>query len=156
MVQREQIIVSFEGVKVAGTPAKPARRRVVMRCFAIAGEVGTDVVEHAVQKHSQASPMRFGDEVVEIVVVAEPRIDPVMIGGVVTVCARSEDRPERDTRRTELNGVIEPISDPPQPVFTRFRGCGRRESTDEAEGVDMPPDHMPYPGRYRHRRYLAS
>jgi hypothetical protein len=41
-------------------------------------------------------------------------------------------------------------------VFTRFRGCGRRESTNEAEGVDMPPDHMPYPGRYRHRRYLAS
>jgi hypothetical protein len=41
-------------------------------------------------------------------------------------------------------------------VFIRLRGCGRREGTNEAEGVDMPPDHMPYPGRYRHRRYLAS
>ena len=151
MVQREQTIVSFEGVKVAGTSAKP-----LSPALAIAGEVGTDVIENAVQKQSQASPTRFGDEVVEIVVVAEPRIDPVMVGGVVTVCARGEDRPERDPRRAELDGVVEPVDHPPQPVFSGIWGCSRRESTDEAERVDMPPDHMPYPGRYRHRRYLAS
>src|ERR1700744_3475307 len=105
--------MSFEGVKVAGTPAKPARRRVVVRRIAIAGEIRTDVVEHAVQKHPQAPPMRFRDEVVEIVVVAEPGIEPVMVGGVVTVWARGEDRPQGDARGTELEGVIEPIGDSP-------------------------------------------
>ena len=156
MVQRQQAVMSFEGVKVAGSAAKPARRRDVVCRFAIAGEVDTDVVEHAVEQHTQASPMRLGDQVVEIIVVAEPRVDPEMVGGVVTVCARSEDRPERDPRRTELNGVIEPIGDPSQPVFTRFRRRSRRECADEAERIDMPPDHMPHPGRYSHRRYLAS
>ena len=79
-----------------------------------------------------------------------------MVGGVVTVCARGEYRPQGNARRTELDGVVEPIGDPSQPVFTGVRGCGRRESADEPQGVDMPPDHMSYPGRHRHRRYLAS
>src|ERR1700757_5491855 len=105
--------MSFEGVKVAATPAEPARRGVLVRPIAMAGEIRTAVVDQAVQKHPQAPPMRFRDEVVEIVVVAEPWIDPVMVGGVVTVCARGEDRPQRDARGTELDGVIEPIGDPP-------------------------------------------
>lgn len=112
MIEREQTAMSFEGVKVSWAAAEPACRRIVMCRFAIAGEVDTDVVEHAVEKHPQAPAMGLGDEVVEIMVVAEPRIDPVVVGRVVTVCARSENRPQRDPRRTELDGVIEPIGDP--------------------------------------------
>ena len=156
VVQREQTTMPFESVKVTGAPAKPARCRIVVRRFAIAREVDTDVVEHTVEQHTQAPPTRLGDEVVEVVVAAEPRIDPVMVGGVVTVCARGEDRPQCNPRRTELDGVVEPTGDPSQPVFTRIRRRRRRESTHEPEGVDMPPDHMPNPRRQRHRLYLAS
>src|SRR5581483_4729231 len=135
------------GVKVTGPPAKPARGRV---------EVNTDMVEHTVEQQPQTPSVRFGDEVVEVVIVAEPRIDPVVVGGVVTVGAGGEDRPQCNSRRTELDGVVEPIGDPSQPVFTRIRRRGRRESPHEPEWVDVPPDHMPDPRRHRHRRYLAS
>ena len=65
--------------------------------------------------------MRLGNEVVEVGVVAEPGIDAVMVGGVVAVCARGEDRPQRDPRRAQLDGVVEPTDQPPQPVFIRLR-----------------------------------
>jgi hypothetical protein len=156
VVQREQTAMSFEGVEAAQAPAKPARCRIIVRRFAIAREVDTNVVEYAVEQQTQPPSMRLGDEVVEIIVVAEPGIDMVMVGGVVSVCARGEDRPQRDPRRTELDGVVEPLGDPSQPVFTGNRRCSRRKRTNEPQRVDMPPDQMPDPGRHRHRRYLAS
>ena len=79
--------MAFEGVEPARPPAKPARRRVIVRRFAITRKIDADVVEHPVQQHPQTAPSRFSDQVVEIVVVAKSRIDPVMVGGVVAMSA---------------------------------------------------------------------
>ena len=65
--------------------------------------------------------MRLGDQVVEVGVVTEPGIDAVVVGGVVTVGARGEDRPQRDARCPQLDGVVEPVGEPPQPVLARLR-----------------------------------
>ena len=65
--------------------------------------------------------VRLGDEVVEVGVVSEPGIDPVVVGGVVTVGARGEDRPQRDAGRAQFDGVVEPVDEPTQPVFAWAR-----------------------------------
>ena len=44
----------------------------------------------------------FGDQFVEIPVVTESRVDPIVIGGVVAVRAGSEYRTERDTGGAEF------------------------------------------------------
>ena len=100
------------------------------------------MVEDAVEQHPQPAPVRLGDQMVEVGVVAEPRVDAVVVGGVVTVCAGGEQRPERDAGRAEFDGVVEPVDDPAQSVFV---GRGRRfggEGADEAQRVDLPPDRV--------------
>ena len=88
-------------------------------------EISSDVVEHAVEQHPQPARLRLGDQMVEVGVVAEPRVDAVVVGGVVAVCARREHRPERDSGRAEFDGVVEPVDDPAQPVLV---GGGRRSA----------------------------
>jgi hypothetical protein len=57
-------------------------------------------------------PRGLGNQVIEILVVTQARIDAEMVGGVVAVGARGEDRSERDARGAELHGVIQPADDP--------------------------------------------
>ena len=64
---------------------------------AVAGEVRPDMVEDTVEQDAQTATVRLGDKLVEVRVVAEPRIDPLVVGGVVAVSPRLEDRPERDS-----------------------------------------------------------
>ena len=103
--------MAFEGVESARPAAKPARCRIVLGRLAVTRKFHADVIEHAVQQYPQPPSPRFGDQVVEIIVVAEPRVDAVVVGGVVTVCARGEDRPQRDPRGAELDSVVEPLGD---------------------------------------------
>ena len=100
--------------------------------------------------------MGFFDQVVEVGVIAQPRVYAVVVGGVVAMGARREDRPERDAGRAESDDVVEPFDDPAQPVLF---GGGRRVGgirTDEAQRVDLPPDHVLDPGRFGHGRNFAS
>lgn len=108
VVQRDQVAVAFESAV-----AQPR--------LAATGKVHADVVEHSVKQHAQAAPVCFSNHVVEISVVAEPRVDVVVVGGVVAVGARSEDRPQCNTRRAQGDRVVEPRGDAPQPVFSWIR-----------------------------------
>ena len=65
--------------------------------------------------------MSLGDQVVEVGVVAQPRVDAVVVGGVVAVRARRENRPEGDAGCAEFDGVVEPFDDPAQPVLVGGR-----------------------------------
>ncbi|GJO51069.1 hypothetical protein NJB1604_38730 [Mycobacterium marinum] len=76
-------------------------------------EIHTDVVENAVEQHPQSTPMRLGDEVVEITLVAEARIDAEMVGGVVTMGTRVENRAQGNPGCAQLDGVIKPANEAP-------------------------------------------
>ena len=89
-------------------------------------------------------------------VVTETRVDAVVVGGVVAVSPGGEDRAERDTGRTEFHGVVEPVDEAAQPVLVGPRGVLGGEYTDEAQGVDVPPDHVLDPRRRGHGRNLAA
>ena len=109
MVERDQLAVPLEGREPVAAHAEP-RPVLPGEGVAVAGEIGADVVEHAVEQDPQTAPAGLGDQVVEVVVVAEPRIDAVVVDGVVAVRLRREHRPERDTRRAEFEGVVEPVA----------------------------------------------
>ena len=123
---------------------------------AVAGEVGADVVEDTVEQDPQTPPVRLGDQFVEVPVVTEPRVDPVVVGGVVAVRSGGEYRAERDTRRTEFDGVVEPFDDAAQPVLVGARRRIGGKRADEAERIDLPPDRVLDPPRICHGRNFAS
>ena len=138
VVQRDQLAVALEGVEsVVAALAEPRR--------ACAKSVPTWLKTPS-SSTRRPRPVRLGDQLVEVGVVAEPRVDAVVVGGVVAVRARREDRAERDARRAELDRVVEPFDDPAQPVLVggRRRIGGKR--ADEAQRVDLPPDRVLDPG----------
>ena len=91
--------------------------------------------------------MRLGDQMVEVGVVTEPRVDAVVVGGVVAVGARREYRSEREARRAEIDGVLEPVDDAAQAVLVSCRRRVGRVRADEAQRVDLPPDRVLDPSR---------
>ena len=54
-----------------------------------------DMVEHSVQDDAKATPSGLGHQMVEVLLVAEARIYPEVVGGVVSVGLGREDRPEQ-------------------------------------------------------------
>ena len=114
------------------------------------------MVEDAVEQDTQTPPVRLGDQFVEVPVVTEPRVDPIVVGGVVAVRARGEYRAERDARRPEFDGVVEPFDDAAQSVLVGARRRIGGERADEAERIDLPPDRVLDPPRFGHGRNFAS
>jgi len=100
------------------------------------------MIENAVEQDFEPATMRGANEVVEIRIVAEPRVDPEMIDRVVAMARRVEDRPEGQTRRAKLDGIVEPGEQVAEPVAHRGTVAGSRLGTDKAERVDLPPDLM--------------
>ena len=78
-----------------------------------------------------------------------------MVGGVVTMRSGGEYRAERNTRRPEFDGVVEPFDDAAQPVLVGVNRLVGGERTDEAEGIDLPPDRVLDPPRLFHGRNFA-
>ena len=114
VVHRDQITVAFEGFEVSRTATEPflGFGVVMLERLPIARKIGTDVVEHPVEEHPQATAVGFVDQPVEIAVVTQTGIDLKVVGGVVAVGARGEYRPECDPGDAESDGVIEPVDDP--------------------------------------------
>ena len=146
MVQRDEFAVSLERREVTAGEAEP-RGVVSGERVSVAGEVGPDMVEDAVEQDPQTPPVRFADQFVEIPVVTQPWVDQVVVGGVVAMRSRGEYRAERDTRRAEFDGVVEPFDDAAQPVLVGARRRIGRERADEAERIDLPPDRVLDPSR---------
>ena len=141
VVEGDQLAVALECLEVVAGAAEP---RGVGSCdgVAIARKVGSDMVEDTVEQDTQTPPVCFGDQFVEILVVTESRVDPIVVGGVVAVRARGEYRTERDTGGAEFDGVIEPFDDATQPVLVGARRRIGGKRADEAERIDLPPDRV--------------
>ena len=142
--------MALEGVQVAGPSTEPGQGLgiVALDGVPIPREVGADVVEHPVEQNPQAAPVRLVDKSVEVGVVTEAGVDPVVVGGVVAVGAGGEDRPERNTGGSQRDGMIQPVDQPGQPMLGGagpFRG---REGADESQRVDLPPDRVAHPVRH--------
>ena len=147
VVERDQFAVSLERLEIVAGVAEP-RGVVSGNGVTVAGKVGPDVVEDAVEQDPQTPPVRFGDQFVEVPVVTESRVDPVMVGGVVAVRAGGEYRTERNARRAEFDGVVEPFDDSAQTVLVDGRrGIGGKRA-DEAERIDLPPNGVLHPPRF--------
>ena len=95
------------------------------------------------EQQVEAARAATRDEVVEVLVGAEPRIDAVEVERVVAVGLRREDRPEQQPGGAELDGVVEPVEQPPQPRRRGVLAPDRRPA--EPERVDVPPDRVVNP-----------
>ncbi len=155
VVQRDELAVALECLELAAGAAEP-RSVVAGDGVSVAREVGPDMVEDTVEQDAQTTAVRLGDEFVEVGVVTEPGVDPVVVGGVITVGSGLEDRPERDTRRAQFDGLIEPFDDAPHPVLVGARRRIGRECADEAERINLPPDRVRDPRRFTHGRNFFS
>ena len=101
------------------------------------------MVEHPVEDDAQAAPGGFGDQAVEVLLIAEPGIYLEVIDGVVAMGAGREDGPEQQARAAKLDRVVEPSAQLPQPVTD---GLPRRQrrllGIRETQWVHMPPDSV--------------
>ena len=106
------------------------------------GVRGPHVVEHAVEQQSQATRPARGDEGVEGLVVPEPRVDAVVVDGVVAVRRRGEHRAEHQPVRAERHRVVQPAEQPVQPRRQRrdVRLADRRAR--EPQGIHVPPHRV--------------
>ena len=103
------------------------------------GVVGADVAEDAVEHEAQPALPAGGDEVVEVGVPSQARVDAQLVQGVVAVAGRGEDRAQQEAGGAQLDGVVQPVQQPAQPgrggaVAVADGGSG------EAQRVDVPPD----------------
>ena len=101
------------------------------------------MVEHPVEDDTQAAAAGLGHQVVEVVLIAEPGIDLEVVDGVVAVGLGGEDRAEQQARAAELDRIVQPALQLPQPVPD---GLLRRQlrllRAGEAERVHVPPDSV--------------
>ena len=106
-----------------------------------------DVVEHPVQGHGDAALPRRRDQVREVVGVAQARVDPQVVDGVVAVAGAGEDGAEQQPVGPERDDVVEPALQARQPVDDRG-AVGQRLGLrpEEAERVQVPPQPRRAPG----------
>src|SRR5690606_36330509 len=172
VVQRDEAVVALECAQIGVEPL-PVRGLVAFGGDGREpGEASPDMVEDTVEQDTDALLRRLGKESLQVVLVAEPGVDPVVVNGVVAMSLRGEHRPEREPIAAEPDKVVEPAAEPPQPsrrrpalaapALTVPAGYG----PGEAEGIDMPPDGVLGPahahsptrnaGGYGHARTRAS
>ena len=128
-------------------PVRLRHRRALRQYPRERRETPPDVVEHTVEQHPQASRVGCLDQPGEGVDVTEPRIDAQVVDGVVAVGVGGEHRAEREPGDAELDGVVQPVDDPVQPVAHRPPGITQRFGPGKTQGIDLPPDHVLHPPR---------
>ena len=147
VVERDQLLVAFEvgvaeaigaaGVEVEPEPGDVFRGPAVGQHVLERPEPPADVVEHPIQQQLDATVPALLHQVGEVLLGAEPRIDPEVIDRVVAVSFAGEDGPEQEPVATQIDQVVQPGLDPSQPRGGRVSG--------EAERVQLPPDRMVRP-----------
>ena len=150
----------------AGTRTRSARPALSASTARNAGMPAADVVEHAVEQHPQPALVRRGDQRVEVAVVAEPRVDPEVVDGVVAVRLGREHRAEREPGGAQLDGVVQPAVSRPsrctagpvgraRPARRRRTPAGRRATRSRAAPIrtrDAAPSPVLLTTRRNHIR----
>ena len=107
------------------------------------------MIEDAVEQQPH-TPLPAGcDQRVEVGVITQPRIYLEVVDRVVAVAAGSEDGAQQQAVAAPGNQVIEPPLQPRQPVHLVLERAKLLLGSEEAEGVDLPPDHVINPRHHR-------
>ena len=117
------------------------------------GMGGGDVVEHAVEKHADPAGTALGDEAVEVGLVAQARVDAVVVEGVVAVGDGVEDRGEQQGVAAEFDDIVEPVDEPGQAVGVRLLAPVPCRGAGSSERIDVPDDGVI---EQRHGKLLLS
>jgi hypothetical protein len=126
VIQRDQTPMTLEGGEVLRSRASLAEpvcvrgSRAVRDHFAQARKASPDVVEHAVEHQLEPLAVRCSHQLLEVTLIAEPRIDREVIERVVAVRLRREDRSERQRGAAKLDGVVEPRAEVLEPMHHRL------------------------------------
>ena len=110
------ILVVAPEVYIA-VPADIAAAFTVFAYIAEGKEIAARMVEHAVENHAHARLMAALHKGFEIVVCAETTVELPVIGGVVAVTVRLEQRPDVKTRTAESAYMFDPGGQLVQPVY---------------------------------------
>ncbi len=106
-VELDEVEVTVPALVTEGVPGRAPARKVEKKPVAVGArlatrlhvskspEVSPDVVKYCVQHYPQAAPVARRDKRRKVGVAAEPPVDGKEVGGVVTVGARLEHRPEQ-------------------------------------------------------------
>ena len=153
VVELDELAVALEHrvVAVGGAlePARGGRPGAAVQRGLERREPPADVVEHAVEDQPQPALVGRRHQRVEVGLVAQPGVDPEVVGGVVPVALRREDRPEQQAVAAELDGVVQPRLELPQPVPGGLAvGQGRSLRAGEAERIHLPQNGVITPGRH--------
>ncbi len=101
-----------------------------------------DVVRDEVEDHAQAARVGGIDELAEVRLRAQPRLDGSVIGRVVAVMRGTrEERRQPEARRAEVDDVVEPLQQPAdRPAVEPGRGRRRREGTSAGRREPIEED----------------
>ena len=101
-----------------------------------------DVIEHPVEEHADPAVRGGVDQLIEIAVVPQSRVDTVEIQGVVAVGGRIKDRSQLNRVESETDRVIQPVDQSGQPVGELTLPVAGRphRGTGESQGIDVPDD----------------
>src|SRR5262249_35538626 len=151
--------VSERAVAGKAHPADPDRKaRPLAAAVELANpqEAASDVVEHTVEDHADAPSVAGGHERGERFVVPEPPVHVEVVGGVVAVRRRLEERTQVERVHAERAPVVDPVVQPGQPWHRRTRAVVRRRGPAEAERIDVVEDGIRPPARGHVGRVVQS
>jgi hypothetical protein len=100
------------------------------------------MVEHAVEDQPQAAASHLLDQRIEVGLIAEAPVDLEVIDGVVTMRGRRKDRRQQEAGGAEVDRIVEPVADPPEPVLDVGTRGGLALGADKTERIDVPPDRI--------------
>ena len=158
VIEGNQVVVALEVVSsdhTAGViklrhPILRRRSRSFGQCLRDRREVPACVIEHTVQQQPHTPVPAGHHQGVKIGLITQSRINLEVIDRVVAMAAGSEDRTQQQAVATPRNQVIQPPLQPWQPVHLPLERAQLLLSSQEAQRVDLPPDHMINP------RHLAT
>ncbi|MPM32090.1 hypothetical protein SDC9_78649 [bioreactor metagenome] len=148
-----QVEVALEAADVAVDPLHPGAVR-----GARPGGLGPDhrrvapgdMVEDTVEDDPDTAAVRLVDQSAQVGLVTQPRIDPVVVHGVVPVRDGGEDRPQQQAVAADRDQVVQPVDQVVEAVVDDIAGDRRTFRPGEPEGVAVPPHGVVDPGWLAH------
>jgi hypothetical protein len=149
----------FAGNVSSSEGPKPCRFRgigALREGGAKAGKVPPDMIENAIKHDMQTAPSSLRDQPVEISFIAEARIDPEVVNGVIAMCRRYADRPEQQARCSESDSMVQPVDNVIEPVTNLIARDHGAFCPNKAQRINMPEQGVVDPVARALRHSVAS